>query len=177
MSRNPYLSSSYTRSSRPSSRPGFIGGSLLGRSRSSATLGGFGASSYGSKLTPSSYIPQWQRSSSSTRLNSSLTNRTSPAPPATTVPTETATRAASATTFADAQESRDADDNWQSSRSSRGLNDNRTNLYKSTSSHSLADERNARDNVQETSSNVIVLMNQLISFLNYNQPFSGSILT
>lgn len=167
MSRNPYLaasrpSSSYTRSSRTSSRTGAtIGGSLLGRSRSSASLGGFGGhstSSYGSTLSTSSYVPQWQRSSSSTRLNtSSLANSTSPSR-STTAPTETAatTTTTSSTAIDDAQVSRD-NDKWQSTRS---LDNNRTSLYKSTSSHSLANKRNERDNDQEASSNVNVLLIQ-----------------
>lgn len=92
MSRNPYLAasrptSSFTRSSRTSKRndlsstgrsafgSGAVGG-LLGRSRSSATLGGGLSSSQfnsASSYSSSNYVPNssWQRSSSSTRLNSS----------------------------------------------------------------------------------------------------------
>lgn len=80
MSRNPYLAasrpaSSFTRSSRTSKRNEPSKGSLLSRSRSSATIGSglsnqLGVSSSYNPLgnylsTPSS----WQRSSSSTRLN------------------------------------------------------------------------------------------------------------
>lgn len=77
MSRNPYLaasrpSSSFTRSSRTSKRNDLSSskGSLLGRSRSSAALGGLTSSNYTSSTsyTPSSAL-SWQRSTSSNRLN------------------------------------------------------------------------------------------------------------
>lgn len=80
MSRNPYLAasrpaSSFTRSSRTSGRSGLAGaGGLLGRSRSSATLSSHfsSATGGGSYLSASSYVPPtWQRSSSSTRANTS----------------------------------------------------------------------------------------------------------
>lgn len=77
MSRNPYLAasrptSSFTRSSRSSKRNDLSSGksSLVGRSRSSANLGGFISSS---SYTPtSSYNPSsstWQRPLSSSRVS------------------------------------------------------------------------------------------------------------
>ena len=94
MSRNPYLAasrptSSFTRSSRSSKRAGAdslsassrVSGGLLGRSRSSATLGA-GLSSYLSGVgstSGSGYVPSsnWQRSSSSSRATNELSPYTS----------------------------------------------------------------------------------------------------
>lgn len=114
MSRNPYLaasrpSSSYTRSSRSSSRTGGAGGGLLGRSRSSATLGGLSSQST-AYSSSSLYVPQWQRSTSSTRAGSSAAQQVSSYKP--------------------------ASDDWQSSRSTTRAAAS-TGLAKSTSSHSL----------------------------------------
>lgn len=127
MSRNPYLaasrpSSSYTRSSRSSTRPSSTAGNLLGRSRSSATLDSLASQASYASLNP--YVPQWQRSLSSTRSgNSALsTGRSSLEHSSSYKPTTS--------------------DDWQSSRS---LNNSRTttlqptNLLKSTSSHNLGD--------------------------------------
>lgn len=88
MSRNPYLAasrptSSFTRSSRTSKRNDISSsrGSLLGRSRSSATLGGLsGATSAYSSA--SSYTPApsaWQRSQSSSRTNRYANDPSTPA--------------------------------------------------------------------------------------------------
>lgn len=82
MSRNPYLaasrpSSSFTRSSRTSKRNDLPSsrGSLLGRSRSSASLGvGYSSDRGASSLYSSNYTPTWQRSTSSTRSNRSTTD-------------------------------------------------------------------------------------------------------
>lgn len=78
MSRNPYLAasrpaSSFTRSSRTSKRNDLSSnkGSLLSRSRSSATVSGLsGQMGAGNSYSSAAgYTPTWQRSLSSTRLN------------------------------------------------------------------------------------------------------------
>uniref|UniRef100_A0A6G1SLN4 Protein phosphatase 1 regulatory subunit 12A n=1 Tax=Aceria tosichella TaxID=561515 RepID=A0A6G1SLN4_9ACAR len=143
MSRNPYLASSrptssFTRSSRTSSRATGVGsgagvGGLLGRSRSSATLGGLGSQLHtgggttsspysSSSLSASShYVPSWQRSSSSTRLA---------APIAT--PVNRASSPMGTITSTGSNQREQTDDGRRAS-----------SLYRSTSSHSLA--RSSRD--------------------------------
>lgn len=78
MSRNPYLAasrpaSSFTRSSRTSKRSDLSSnkGSLLSRSRSSATVGGLSTQmgAVNSYSSAAGYTPTWQRSLSSSRLN------------------------------------------------------------------------------------------------------------
>jgi hypothetical protein len=157
MSRNPYLASSrptssFTRSSRTSNRTGVGvggGGALLGRSRSSATLGGLAsqlASSNTSGTNPyagssslsvgsSHYVPSsaWQRSSSSTRLGASTVNNRASSPLTTTGTAKT------------------------SNNQYKDDNDNRraNSLYRSTSSHSLNRTKNDDDD-REIETNVII---------------------
>lgn len=126
MSRNPYLaasrpSSSYTRSSRSSCRTGgLVGGSLLGRSRSSATL-----ASHKPYSSSSLYVPQWQRSTSSTRSGSAAVSATG--------------------RQSDAQQAssyKPAEEPWQSTRS---LGARPSGLHKSTSSSSLANQNESAE--------------------------------
>lgn len=129
MSRNPYLAasrptSSFTRSSRSSKRNEPSKGSLLSRSRSSATIGSslsnqLGASSsykpIGNYLsTPNS---TWQRSSSSTRLNRISTD-----------PSPSTTSSYRANDYTPASQR-----NAQNERASRSLEISEPPMYRSTS--------------------------------------------
>lgn len=148
MSRNPYLaasrpSSSFTRSSRTSKRNEPSKGSLLSRSRSSATIGGGYLNQSGSSSsynTPSNYLStpsSWQRSSSSTRLN-----RLSNDPPSSTTSSYRANDYTPASV-------RSADRSYSSQETSK------PSLYRSTSTQNLDCDVDKLDISKLETSNVL----------------------
>lgn len=156
MSRNPYLAasrptSSFTRSSRTSKRSDLsssrVGGGLLGRSRSSVTLGGGLSSHLGSTSSySSSYVPStssWQRSSSSTRLSSRPASDS-----ASTSIANSANKSQSDYTESGQNQPSDILSIHDSSNSS---------LYRSTSSQNLADSDYNKDLEDDNDSSVLFL--------------------
>lgn len=149
MSRNPYLAasrptSSFTRSSRSSKRNDLSSSksSLVGRSRSSANLGGYMSSS---TYTPtSSYTPMsstWQRPLSSSRVSSRHATD-----PSTNLSSSSSNRA---NDYTPSSQLRSSEPSEESRRSS---------LYKSASTHDLnsMDRRNDHDDDNDdTTSNVL----------------------
>lgn len=150
MSRNPYLaasrpSSSFTRSSRTSKRNDLSTsskGSLLGRSRSSAALGGLSSSSYSSAASYTPSTSAWQRSTSSNRLDRQGSDLSS-----------------SNTNYLSSSY-KTADYTPSSSTSQY----NRPSLYKSTSTHNLNSNDDATND--ENKPNVLLYKNQTF-FPNY----------
>lgn len=151
MSKNPYLAasrptSSFTRSSRSSKRNEPSKGSLLSRSRSSATIGSglsnqLGASRGYNPLgnylsTPSS---TWQRSSSSTRLNRLSTD-----------PSPSTTSSYRANDYTPTNQR-----NAHNGRTSRSLEVSQPSMYKSTSTQDLISNVNDNSNDKPGSSSVL----------------------
>lgn len=164
MSRNPYLAasrptSSFTRSSRSSKRNDPLSSSkssLIGRSRSSASLGGF-MSSY----TPaSSYTPSlsstWQRPLSSSRVSRLATD-----------PSTNATSSAL---------SNRANEYTPSSQSSRfkeePSEESRSSLYRSASTHDLTPSGSADRDDDDNDNDTSHVLSPLPIFRCYKLPFS-----